>query len=51
MFKGYDRAALHFEMLPDILPNSEYQFVECSVAYVVDPTSSNDMLDPSKALP
>ena len=51
MFKGYDRAALHFEILPDILPNSEYQFVECSVAYVVDPTSSNDMLDPSKALP
>ena len=28
MFKGYDRAALHFEILPDILPNSEYQFVE-----------------------
>ena len=51
MFEGYDRAVLHFEMLPDILPNSEYQFVECSVAYVVDPTSSNDMLDPSKALP
>jgi len=51
MFKDYDRAKLHFEMLPSILPNSEYQFEECSIAYVVDPTSSNDMLDPSKALP
>ena len=51
MFKGYDRALLHFEILPDILPNSEYQFVECSVAYVVDPTSENAVVDPSKPLP
>ena len=51
MFKGYDRAALHFEILPDILPNSEYQFVECSVAYVVDPTSRDDVVDPSQRLP
>ncbi len=51
MFKGYERAKLDFEILPDILPNQESHFEECSVAYVVDPTSSNDMLDPSKALP
>ena len=51
MFKGYERAKLDFEMLPDILPNQESHFEECSVSYVVDPTSSNDMVDPSKALP
>ena len=51
MFKGYERAKLDFEILPDILPNQESHFQECSVAYVVDPTSSNDMVDPSKALP
>jgi len=51
MFKGYERAKLDFEILPDILPNQESHFEECSVAYVVDPTSSNDMVDPSKALP
>ena len=51
MFEGYDRAVLHFEMMPDILPNSEYQFVECSVAYVVDPTSRDDVVDPSQRLP
>ena len=51
MFEGYDRAVLHFEMMPDILPNSEYQFVECAVAYVVDPTSKDDVVDPSERLP
>ena len=51
MFKGYDRALLHFEILPDILPNSEYQFVECSVAYVVDPTLEDAVVDLSKPLP
>ena len=50
-FTGYDMAKIHFEMLPLILPNSEYQFEECSVAYVIDPTSKNDMIDPSEALP
>tara|TARA_Y100000590_G_scaffold293773_1_gene330898 strand:- start:224 stop:787 length:564 start_codon:yes stop_codon:yes gene_type:complete len=51
MFKDYDRAKIHFEITPDILPNHEYQFVECAVAYVVDPTSENAIVDPSKALP
>ena len=51
MFKVYELSKLYFEMLPDILPNQESHFEECSVAYVVDPTSSNDMVDPSKALP
>ena len=36
MFKGYDMAKLHFEMLPDILPNQEKQYQECDVAYEVD---------------
>ena len=36
MFKGYDMAKLHFEMLPDILPKQEYQFKECEVAYEID---------------
>ena len=36
MFRGYDLAKLHFEVLPDILPNHESQFVECAVAYEID---------------
>ena len=36
MFKGYDMAVLNFEMLPEILPNQEYQFVDCAVAYEID---------------
>jgi len=38
MFKGYDMAKLHFEILPDILPNQEGQFEECEVAYEIDIT-------------
>ncbi len=41
MFKGYDMAKIYFEMLPEILPNQEYQFEECNLAYVIDPTSGN----------
>jgi len=51
MFKGYDRAVINFEMLPYILPNQEYQYVECNIAYVVDPTSEDAIVDPSKPLP
>ena len=36
MFKGYDEAKLYFEMTPDILPNMEYQYVNCNVAYEID---------------
>ena len=36
MFKGYDEAKLYFEMTPDILPNMEYQYVDCNVAYEID---------------
>ena len=39
MFKGYDVAKLHFEMLPDVLPNQENQFLGCEVAYVIDTSS------------
>ena len=35
-FKGYDEAQIHFEITPDILPNMEYQYVECNVAYEID---------------
>ena len=51
MFKGYEVANLNFEILPDILPNQEYQFVNCSVAYELDPTTQNRFLDPSEVLP
>ena len=37
LFKDYS-AKLHFEILPDILPNQEYQFEECQVAYEIDIT-------------
>ena len=36
MFRGYDLAKLHFEILPDILPNQEHQFIECAVAFEID---------------
>ena len=38
MFKDYDMAKLHFEILPDILPNQEQQFEESEVAYEIDIT-------------
>ena len=51
MFEGYDKAKLYFEVLPDILPNHESHFEECSVAYVIDPTSQNSDFGPEKVLP
>ena len=36
MFKGYDMAKLHFEMLIDVLPGQEHQFLGCDVAYEID---------------
>ena len=38
MFKGYDMAKIYFEMTPDILPNMEYQFIDCNVSYEIDIT-------------
>ena len=38
MFKGYDMAKLHFEMLVDVLPGQEHQFLGCDVAYEIDIT-------------
>ena len=43
MFEGYEQAKLYFEMMPDILPNQESHFVECDIAYVLDPTTSGTM--------
>ena len=36
MFKDYDLAKMHFEIIADILPNMESQFIECAIAYEVD---------------
>jgi len=36
MFKGFEEYKLYFEILPDILPEQEHQFVDCSVSYEVD---------------
>ena len=38
MFKGYDMTTISFEVLSDVLPNQEYQFKECEVAYEIDIT-------------
>jgi len=51
MFEGYDLAKLHFEMLPDVLPNQESHFEGCEIAYIIDPTSKESIVDPSKSLP
>ena len=50
MFEGYEQAKLYFEMMPDILPNQEGHFVECEVAYVLDPTKEGSMA-PSEKFP
>ena len=51
MFRGYEEAKLYFEILPDILPNQEKDFVDCSVAYIVDPTTVDSIVPPSSKLP
>ena len=51
MFEGYEEAKLYFQMMPDILPNQESHFVECEVAYVLDPTVKDSILPPSEVLP
>ena len=38
MFEGYDMAKLHFEVLSDILPNTESHFEACEIAYEVNIT-------------
>ena len=50
MFKGYEGAKIYFEMLPDILPNTEQHFKECDVSYVLDPTTPGAM-PPSEKFP
>ena len=50
MFEGYEQAKLYFEMMPHILPNQESHFVECEVAYVLDPTKTGSMA-PSEKFP
>ena len=51
MFRGYEEAKLYFQMMPDILPNQESHFVECEVAYVLDPTVKDSILPPSETIP
>ena len=50
MFKDYEMSKISFEVLPDILPNEESYFVECEVAYVLDPTKTGSMA-PSEKFP
>ena len=50
MFRDYEQSKLYFEMTPDILPNQESHFVECEVAYVLDPTKPGTM-SPSEKFP
>ena len=40
-FKGYDEAQIKFEILDEALPNQEYQFIDCEVAYEIDPTRAD----------
>ena len=39
VFKGYEMSKLYFEVLADSLPNQEWQFEECDVAYKIDITA------------
>ena len=39
VFKGYEMSKIYFEMLADTLPNQEWQFEECDVAYEIDITA------------
>jgi len=39
VFKGYEMSKLYFEILADTLPNQEWQFEECDVAYEIDITA------------
>ena len=50
MFRGYDQVKLYFDILPDILPNHEEQYIECSIAYEIDPTAPGSM-SPSEKFP
>tara|TARA_Y100001936_G_scaffold36940_1_gene35106 strand:+ start:687 stop:1217 length:531 start_codon:yes stop_codon:yes gene_type:complete len=36
MFRGYEMSKLYFEIVPEILPNQEHQFIDCSIAYEID---------------
>ena len=38
MFKDYEMSKIYFEILPDILPNQEDQFIGCEVSYEIDIT-------------
>ena len=51
MFRNYEERTLNFEMLELVLPNQEYQFEECEVAYEIDPTMIESTLSPDKILP
>ena len=39
VFKGYEMSKLYFEILADTLPNQEWQFEKCAVAYEIDITA------------
>tara|TARA_B100000029_G_scaffold32079_1_gene30694 strand:+ start:29 stop:565 length:537 start_codon:yes stop_codon:yes gene_type:complete len=35
-FRGYEQMTMNFEMTDRVLPNQEYQFEECQIAYEID---------------
>ncbi len=37
MFRSYEENVLNFEIVNSILPNQEYQYEECEVAYELNP--------------
>tara|TARA_A100001037_G_scaffold11400_1_gene10898 strand:+ start:301 stop:831 length:531 start_codon:yes stop_codon:yes gene_type:complete len=39
IFEGYEEFRLNFEVVDKILPNEEYKFKECNIAYEIDITS------------
>ncbi|MDC0064328.1 hypothetical protein OAJ67_04990 [Candidatus Nitrosopelagicus sp.] len=49
-FRGYEMAQINFEILPEILPQHEEYFVECEIAYELDPTTPGSM-PPSEKFP
>ena len=39
VFKGYEMSKIYFEVLADTLPNQEWQYEDCAVAYEIDITA------------
>ena len=51
VFKGFETQKLKFEIISDILPNQEHHFDDCGVSYFIDPSSNENVMDPSEKFP